>query len=69
MKGYDDSVEEQIAWLVETIELAKGPCVICSHQSFDRERGNDSERRSDARRGLTVPFDELVFVNFAVKKG
>lgn len=32
--------EEQIAWLAETIESAKGPCVICSHQSFDRERGS-----------------------------
>ena len=31
--------EEQIAWLAEALESAEGPCVICSHQSFERERG------------------------------
>ena len=31
--------EEQIAWLARTIDEAPGACVVCSHQSFERERG------------------------------
>ena len=31
--------DEQIAWLADAIEHSPGPCIICSHQSFERERG------------------------------
>jgi len=31
--------EAQIDWLAEVLEKADGPCVVCSHQSFERERG------------------------------
>lgn len=42
-RGKDDVIawmpEEQIAWLANAIEGAPGPCVVCSHQSFEREKG------------------------------
>jgi len=38
--------EEQIVWLAEAIETAPGPCVVCSHQSFEREKGGVPNYRS-----------------------
>ena len=41
-KTKDDKIsympEEQIEWLKETLDRSPYPCVICSHQSFERER-------------------------------
>lgn len=52
-KTKDDAISyvppEQLAWLAETLETSPHPCVICSHQSFERPKGSACSNHQEVR--------------------